>query len=129
MPHDIERGGGLVPSLPILRSDLDRYEPPSMLTQAGRRDAKAVAEHQYQMRQLLRDAEVQAARLAKDLYVTLVEEAAEDVLLTQTKLKLKEQHNLSRLLAEDDPVLQAEYGVLDGTRNQKRRKRLLEFGR
>ena len=100
-----------------------------MLTQAGRRDAKAVAEHQYQMRQLLRDAEVQATRLAKDLYVTLVEEAAEDVLLTQTKLKLKEQHNLSRLLAEDDPVLQAEYGVLDGTRNQKRRKRLLEFGR
>jgi len=49
-------------------------------------------------------------------------------LLTQIKLKLKEQHTLSRLLAEDDPVLQAEYGVLDATRNQKRRRRLLEFG-
>lgn len=129
MPHEVERGGGIVPSIPTLRSDLERFEQPGFLTEAGQRDRRAVAQHQYEMRQIVRDTERRALQRASELYDALVTEAAEDLLMTDAKMRIQQQHSLSRLLAGEDPVLQAEFAVLDATRSQKRRERLLGFGR
>lgn len=98
---------------------------PAWWTAAGARDRRAEEAHTLAVRQEARIAELAQIRAARQL----VESNARMDLLarinSEAKFRVEEAERRSRLMAQDDPVLQAKFGVLDDSFLQALRAELL----
>jgi hypothetical protein len=120
---DIERSfGGLVP----IQAE-DRFPAPPALSRAGQIDRRNENEHAATMRQLRRRAEADVARTAGRLFADVAEIEAAARVASETKFKLHDAHYRSRVLAGEDPVLQAQFAVIDDTLAQRLRSKLTGY--
>ncbi len=94
-------------------------------TAAGARDRRAEDAHTLAVRQEARNAELAQIQSVRQL----VESTARMDLLArincEAKFHVEEAERRSRLLAQDDPVLQAKFGMLDDGFLQSLRSELL----
>ena len=126
MSKDIERY--LDQAVPVRRETLaDRFPQPSPLTRAGQVDRLHEGRHLVAMRDVARRMELQAAETFAKLQSEMQTMEADDMLLTEVKLRLQRQKKLSQILGEDDPELRAAYSVLDDDSFHRRRASLM-FG-
>lgn len=85
------------------------------LTSAGLADRRNEANHLVRMQETRREAERLAAIEAKRLVHELAHQQAMSRAVSEAKFTLHRAHTESRLLAGDDPVLQAHFAILDDT--------------
>jgi hypothetical protein len=96
-------------------------------TPAGMADRRNEADHVVRMQQIRREAEQLAAEQAKHLVHELAHQQASAQALSEAKYTLHRAHTESRLLAGEDPVLQAHFGIMDDTLAVGMRTRLLHW--
>lgn len=106
---------------------LDRYARPSLMTAAGQLDRRHEADHIVRTRDAQRSALEGGAEQARAAYVKVARQEAMGRVTTEAKFKLHRAHKESAILAEDDPVLQAQFAALDDTLTQGLRIGLLQF--
>jgi hypothetical protein len=110
---DLERRSMQMPGRMSERDLPERYHQPSALTQAGQLDRRHEGKHVVRMRDLQRQAIEAAAEQAKQEFETNAWLECRSRALSEAKYRLLRNHKESAFLAEEDPVLQAEFGILD----------------
>ncbi len=109
----IERASFNMPARMSEESLPQRYQQPGPLTQAGQVDRRHEGQHVVRMRDLQRDAVENVTAQAKQEFETNAWLEARGHALSDAKYQVLRNHKESQFLAEDDPMLKAEFGVLD----------------
>lgn len=91
----------------------DPADMPMLRRKAFLRDRRAEEAQTLAIRQMQRDVELARLEIAAEHAIELAEIEAASMRLTERKLRIDQQHRLSRAIAGDDPVLQAKFAVLD----------------
>ncbi len=117
-------------SLPDRPSDRDRgpLPAPPWWTAAGAKDRRAEENHTLAVRQEVRAGELAQIRAAGEVVESTAKMEALSRISTEAKFRLEEAHRRSLMLAGEDPVLQAQMGVLDDTLFQAFRSELIRRG-
>jgi hypothetical protein len=108
LPYDERRSN----HLPANRGP---YEAPAWWTDLGQKERHAEREHAVAIRGISREVELSQAREALQLARDMAQLEASDRFITEAKFRLADAQRRSRLIAEDDPVLQQQFAVLDDT--------------
>ena len=109
----IERANFNMPARMSEESLPQRYRQPGVLTESGQIDRRHEGQHVVRMRDLQRQAIEAAAEQAKEAFEFEAWQEARGRALSDAKYQVLRNHKESAFLAEQDPVLQAEFGVLD----------------
>lgn len=94
---------------------VERYEQPSWFTQAGALDRRHGNEQVVRMHDVQRDAQYQAALELKRAFIAAARVEGVGRVATEAKFKLQRATLESRMLAGEDPVLQAHFANIDDT--------------
>jgi len=91
----------------------DRYQQPAYFAPGGQLDRQHEGQHVVRMRDMQRDAIESATEQAKQEFELNAWIDCRGRALTEAKYRVLRNHKESQFLAADDPILQAQFGVLD----------------
>jgi hypothetical protein len=91
----------------------ERYQQPNTLTQAGQRDRRHEGKHVVRMRDVQREAVEFAAEQAKQEFEMDAWLECKGRALSEAKYRVLRNHKESQFLAAEDPLLQAQFDILD----------------
>jgi hypothetical protein len=110
---DLERARFHVPERMTEDHLPERYRQPNVFTEAGQLDRRHEAKHVVRMRDLQRDAIENAAGQAKQEFELNAWLDSRGRALSESKYRLLRNTRESEFLAGEDPVLKAEFSILD----------------
>ncbi len=111
----IPLSGSHMPVERVQERDRGPLPAPPWWTAAGAKDRRAEEKHTLAVRKEVRAGELAQIRAARMVVESTARMEALARITTEAKFRLEEAHRRSLLLAGDNPVLQAQMGVLDDT--------------
>ena len=117
-------------NMPERMSDQDlpqRYMQPGALTHAGQIDRRHEGQHVVRVRDMQRDAIERAAKQAQQEFELEAWLECRGRALSEAKYKLLRNHKESQFLAQDDPIMQGQYHLLDAEYFQELRIRFNDW--
>lgn len=110
-------------------SERGPYPTPAWWTEAGVQDRRNGGQHAVAMRQIRRDTELAQADAARRLIEDVAEMQADARYVTEAKFVLDRADKETKILAGDNPELQAKFRLLDDELYQRTRIRRVRRGR
>jgi hypothetical protein len=113
---DRNRGGGL-----------DRFVQPAWWTEAGTIDRRNETKHVLAVRQLQRETERSMAEQASLYRKRQAELEAAARSVEDAKCEVMRAYNSSQVMAREDPILRAQFGIFDDDFAAARRRKLTQW--